>query len=114
MTKDREQIERCLAAVDAYEASGQKASVWAAAHGVAIRDLASWCAHARRWRARLQGVTVESAPRAPAAGFVAAAIPVTTAASVRVELTVASGMVALHWPMSHVRELAAWVREVAR
>ena len=113
MTKDRERIEQCLAVVDAYEASGQKASAWAAANGVAIRELASWCGHARRWRARLNGATAESVQRTAATGFVAATLPPISAA-VRMEWPTASGAVTLHWPMSHVRELSAWLREVAR
>lgn len=117
MTKEREVIERCLAVVDAYEASGQKASVWAQASGVSIRELASWCGHARRWRARLQGAAGEPVARSvtgSATGFVAAAMPASPSASVRVEYPGSSGPVALHWPMSHLRELATWLREVAR
>jgi hypothetical protein len=114
MTKDREQIERCLAVVDAYEASGQKAGAWAAAHGVGLRELASWCAHAERWRARLHGVRFEPGSREPVVGFVAATLSANPSATVRVELPMASAMVSLHWPISHVHELAAWVREVAR
>jgi hypothetical protein len=114
MTKDREQLERCLAVVDAYRASGQKASVWAAAHGVSLGELSSWCCHARRWRSRLDGA-LEWTPSPPTTGFVAARIGVASpAATVRVELPVSSVTLALHWPLSHARELAAWVREVAR
>jgi len=43
---DREQMQRCLDAVVAYRASGQKGRVWALANAVSERSLASWCAHA--------------------------------------------------------------------
>ena len=59
---DREQMQRCLDVVAAYRASGQKGKAWAQANGVPERTLASWCAHARRWQARLDGVP----PRAEA------------------------------------------------
>ena len=58
---EREGMERCLEQVAAYRASGQKAKAWAQANGVPLRALASWCAHARRWQARLDGV-VAAAP----------------------------------------------------
>lgn len=113
---DRQRIERCLERVTAYRASGQKAKVWAAANGVSVRELASWCAHARRWRASLEGVVLEPATRpAAGAGFVAAGLPsASVAATVRVEVTVGTASVALHWPTSHGRELAAWLRELGR
>jgi hypothetical protein len=125
MTKDQERIESCLAVVDAYEASGQKASEWAQGHGVKLRDLASWCGHAKRWRARLAGAVHERASRQTPEGFVAARLSAVTAAAasaaaglatVRVEVGAnsAAAAVALHWPLSHARELATWVREVAR
>ncbi len=106
---DRQRIERCLEQVAAYKASGQKASEWAAANGVSVRDLASWSAHAR-----LDGATCEPAARKRASGFVAAALPANPSASVRVEINAGTTPVALHWPMSHARELAAWLREVGR
>lgn len=111
--KDRQQIERCLQVVAAYEASGQKASRWCEANAVALRDLASWCGHARRWRAWLD----EAAQQAPAGSgesFVAAVLPSAAPATVRVEISSGATAVALHWPMSHVRELTAWLREVGR
>lgn len=114
MTKDRERIERCLAVVDAYEASGQKASVWALSNGVALRELASWCGHARRWRSRLQGTAMEPAQRAAPTGFVAATMPTGATPAVRLQWPTASGPVTLHWPLSHVRELGSWLREAAR
>ena len=113
--KDREQIERCLQVVAAYEASGRKASDWCEANGVTVRDLASWCAHAQRWRAKLDGVVCAPATQARGGGgFVAATLPGGSSATVRVEMGSGATAVALHWPMSHVRELAAWLREVAR
>ena len=59
---DRQRMESCLEQVAAYRASGQKGRVWAEANGVPPRALASWCAHARRWQARLEGVSAESLP----------------------------------------------------
>jgi hypothetical protein len=137
--KDRERVQRCLEVVQAYEASGQKASVWAEAHGVAIRDLASWCAHARRWRARLQDdaapAAVDRAAQAESRGFVSVPLPApslspwrTTSpspapsaltpplptAEVRLQWPTPAGPLWLHWPLTHARELAAWLREVGR
>lgn len=114
---DRERMERCLEQVAAYRVSGLKASVWAPANGVALKELASWCAHAQRWRARLDGVAVPA--RAPIAvarvgSFVAARVPAPVAATVRVELNAGATRVELHWPVVHTRELAAWLREVGR
>jgi hypothetical protein len=108
-------MKRRLAVVDAYCASGQKAKAWALVHGVSLGELSSWCCHARRWRSRLSGVTLGSRPSPPATGFVAAKIAAEgSSTTVRVELSGASVALALHWPVSHSRELAAWVREVAR
>lgn len=101
----------------AYRASGQKAKQWAAANGVSIRELASWSAHARRWRALLDGVAPEPAPRArTGSGFVAASLPAAATGSVRVEIGVPAGAmpIVVHWPLGAARELAAWVREVQR
>ena len=50
---DRERMRRSLEVVAAYRASGQKSKAWAAANDVPQRMLASWCAHSRRWQARL-------------------------------------------------------------
>ena len=50
---DRQRLERCLETVAAFRASGVKAKEWAPANGVALLELQSWCAHARRWQARL-------------------------------------------------------------
>jgi hypothetical protein len=113
---DRERIERCLAQVAAYQASGQKAKHWAAANGVSIRELASWSAHARRWQSQLDGVAVPEPASRSHAGFVAATLPAAASASVRVEIGAASGAtpLVLHWPVGAARELAAWVREVRR
>ena len=116
---DWQRVERCLAQVDAYVASRQKAKVWAASNGVALRELASWCAHAKRWRARLAGVSAgEPAPGKPI-GFVAARVTGSGQAvlqrdSVRIELQAGPTAVALHWPTTHTRELAAWLRELGR
>ena len=116
---DWQRVERCLAQVDAYVASGQKAKVWAASNGVALRELASWCAHAKRWRGRLAGVSGgEPAPGKPS-GFVPAWVTgagqaVSQRDSVRIELQAGPTAVALHWPTTHTRELTAWLRELGR
>ena len=47
-------------------------------------------------------------------GFVAAGLPPSTGAVVRVELQVGATRMQMHWPLGHVRELATLVREVAR
>ena len=109
---DRQQIEGYLAKVAAYRASGLKASEWAAANGVTVRQLASWSAHAARWQARLDGV--EIAPRERRASFVGAGVPAVSADAVKVEVPGAGGTVILHWPLSHPRELATWLRELGR
>ena len=124
---DRQRVERCLAAVAAFRVSGVKAKVWAPGNGVALLELQSWCAHARRWQARLDeadgvapgGVAGVGGSVAPV-GFVAArlagsarlAAPV--AASVRLELGAGAGRVELHWPLTHVAALGPWLREYTR
>lgn len=118
---DRVEMERRLEQVATYQASGQKAMVWSQANGVPWRMLASWCAHASRWRAQLDGKApperVKRSATAPAqapGGFVAASFPTLAAIpAVRVCLPGAGG-VELHWPLSHTAELAAWLRGVAR
>lgn len=109
---DRQQMERYLAVVAAYRASGLRASVWAEANGVSIRQLASWCAHAERWQSRLEGGSAGTAATPKATGFVAARVsqPGVAAASIRVEFRAGSGRVEIHWPVSHARDLAAFVR----
>ena len=108
---DRERMERCLEQVKAYQASGMKGHEWAEANGVAPRALSSWCAHAKRWQARLDGV---SAPTQKVGGFVAAHVPAASTATVRIELHAGSTRVELHWPVANTRDLAAWLREVGR
>jgi len=110
---DRERMERCLRQVAAYRASGLKGSTWADANGVSLRELSSWCAHAQRWQARLDGVPI-SAPAPKVAGFVAARVPAAIAATVRIELHAGATRVELHWPVANARELAAWLREVGK
>jgi hypothetical protein len=110
---DRERMERCLQQVAAYRASGLKGNAWAEANGVPLRALSSWCAHAQRWQARLDGVPA-SALEPKVAGFVAARVPAATAATVRIELRAGSTALELHWPVANGRELAAWLREVGR
>ena len=110
---DRQRLERCLEQVAAYRASGRKASEWSEENGVALRALSSWCAHAGRWRARLDGVVPMGSTRS-SGGFVAARMPRAEAGSVRLELDAGATRVELHWPLSHARELATWLRELGR
>jgi len=110
---DRQRMEDYLGHVAAYRASGKKASQWATEHGVPLRSLASWCAHAGRWQARLDGVSLPVVPKP--VGFVAARLPAASAAgSVRIELQTGTTAVALHWPTTHTLELAAWLQAMAR
>ena len=114
---DRQRMQRCLEQVAAYRASGQTAKVWAEANGVPMRVIASWCAHSRRWQARLDGVVL---PRTgEPAGFVAArvattAAPAGAAATVRIEVQAGTSRIELHWPLAATRELACWLREAGR
>ena len=111
---DRQQMESCLERVAAYRASGQTAKVWAEANDVPMRVIASWCAHSRRWQARLDGVSLgPSAPPRPN-GFVSARVaPSAASASVRVALNAGTARLELHWPLAHTRELAALLRELS-
>ncbi len=114
---DRQHMERCLEQVAAYRASGQKANVWAEANDVPLRALASWCAHARRWQARLDGVSLERKPAPSPGGFVAARVAPSAAAStatVRVEFNAGGARLDVHWPLAHARELASLLRELSR
>ena len=116
MDLDRQRLEQCLEQVVAYRASGLKATAWAVANGVELRELQSWCAHSKRWRARLDGVELASPARGH--GFVAVqaalAQPAPTLTCIRVELGSGAGRVDLHWPLSHARDLATWLREFSR
>ena len=112
---DRQKVESCLRQVAAYRASGLKAKEWAAANGVALGMLQSWCTHAGRWQARLDGVSPEPSPAARPSGFVAARVaPGAASTSVRVELNVGGTRLDLHWPLAHTRELASLLREFGR
>ena len=113
---DRDRVQRCLDVVRVYRASGQKAKEWAPANGVPERVLASWCAHSRRWQARLDGVVADPSPRTRPNGFVAARVAPNASSreTVHVELNSGAARVELHWPLAHTRELAALVRELAR
>lgn len=134
MAVDRERVVRCLAAVDAYRASGQKATAWANVNGVAARDLASWCAHAAGWRAWLAG---EVSPRSKQGGGEAARraqaqsltgstsgsalgsrfVPVAVLtdapmldARVDIAWPTQGRVLTLGWPLAHARELAVWLK----
>jgi len=58
MRMDRQQTVRCREVVAEYRASGQKCGVWAAAHGMTSHGLSSWCNHAAKWQAMVDGVDV--------------------------------------------------------
>jgi hypothetical protein len=112
---DRQQMQRCLEQVAAYQASGQTAQAWAEANDVPMRVIASWCAHARRWQAKLDGsiATASAAPKS--GGFVAARVaPSAAATAVRVELSAGPTRLEVHWPLAHTRELAVLLRELGR
>jgi hypothetical protein len=110
---DRQRMQDYLGHVAAYRASGKKASEWAAENGVPLRSLASWCAHAGRWQARLDGVSLPVI--AKPVGFVPAQLPAAPAAgSVRVELHAGTTAVTLHWPTAHTLALAAWLQALSR
>ena len=110
---DRQQMERCLERVAAYRASGQKAKAWAQANGIPMRVIASWCAHSRRWQARLDGIGTGASAAPRPSGFVAARVaPAAALESVRVELNAGPARLELHWPLAHTRELAALLREL--
>ena len=73
--------------------------------GVSLLSLQSRCAHAGRWRARLD--SVEALPPARPSGFVAARVGATAARSfeapsVRVDIGAGGGRVELHWPLAHI------------
>lgn len=110
---DRQRMQDYLVHVAAYRASGKKAAAWATEHGVPLRSLASWCAHAGRWQARLDGVSLPALSKP--VGFVAARLPAASAAgSVRIELHIGATAVNLHWPTAHTIELAKWLQAMAR
>ena len=112
---DRQQMEHCLEQVAAYRASGRTAKVWAEANDVPMRAITSWCAHSRRWQARLDGVSAGPSPAPRPSGFVAARVaPSAATTSVRVELNAGAARLELHWPVAHARELATLLREFSR
>ena len=114
---DRERVRQCMKQVEAYRASGLKAKAWAEANGVALGTLGSWCAHFRRWQAWLDGGALAGADPSMSrpSGFVAARLtPPATASSVRIELSVGTARLELHWPLAQTRELAALLRELGR
>lgn len=113
---DRQRMEQCLERVMAFRASGQKAKVWAEANDVPMRSLSSWCAHSRRWQARLDGVAVDPSAQTRSSGFVAARVgsSATLSTTIRVELSAGATKLELHWPLAHTRELAWLLRELGR
>ncbi len=112
---DRQHAQRCMEQVAAYRASGLKAKAWAETNGVPLGTLGSWCAHYRRWQAKLDGGASAEPATAHPSGFVAARVTTpATASSVRIELNCAASRLELHWPLAHTRELAALLRELGR
>lgn len=111
---DRQQMEHCLERVAAYRASGQRSQQWALANGVKPHELASWCAHAGRWQAKLDGVVLPPAACKPPIAFVAARVPASASALVRIELQTGAARLEFHWPLAHTFELAVLLREVGR
>ena len=109
---DRQRMEQCLASVAAYQASGQRSAQWATANGVKPRELAGWCAHARRWQAKLDGVPFEPSLPKTASGFMSATLPARLAAAVRIEIAAGATRVQLHRPLAHTRELARWLHDL--
>jgi hypothetical protein len=110
---DRQQMQNCLERVAAYRASGQTAQAWAEANDVPMRVIASWCAHARRWQAKLEGLSAVPSTAPKSSGFVSARVaPSAACTAVRVELSAGPTRLELHWPLAHTRELAALLREL--
>lgn len=115
---DRQHAQRCMEQVQAYRASGMKATAWAEANGVPLGTLGSWCAHYQRWQARLEagpGGAGAEHPASRPSGFVAArAATPGAASSVRIEVNAGAARLELHWPLAHARELAVLLRELGR
>jgi hypothetical protein len=110
---NREQMQSCLDVMAAYRASGQEGKAWAQANGVPERSLSSWCAHSRRWQARLDGVV--DAPKSKPIGFVVARVaPGAMSTTVRMQMSCGGTRLDLHWPLAHTIELAALMRELGR
>jgi hypothetical protein len=86
--------------VAAYRAFGHKSKAWTQANGVPEHTLASWCAHARRWQARLDGVNY--APKSQPRGFVAAHLaPDAVSSTVCMKMRCCTVRLDLHWPLAH-------------
>lgn len=104
--------------VEAYRASGMKAKAWAEANGVPLGTLGSWCAHYQRWQHKRDagpGGTGDAPATPRPSGFVAARVAMPAAASsVRIEVGAGAARLELHWPLTHMRELAALLRELGR
>jgi hypothetical protein len=114
---DRQHVQQCMEQVAAYRASGMKAKAWAQANGVPLGTLGSWCAHFKRWQAKLDGRADTGAEPSTArpSGFVVARVASPDAASsVRIELSAGAARLELHWPLAHARELATLLREFGR
>lgn len=113
---DLQHVQRCMEQVAACRATGLKAKVWAEANGVPLGTLGGWCAHYRRWQAKLDGGAAGADPATSRpSGFVAARVASPApASSVRIELNCAASRLELHWPLAHARELAVVLRELGR
>lgn len=84
-----------------------------------LGTLGSWCAHFKRWQAKLDGGLGAGASTEPSTtrptGFVAARVASPCASSsVRIELNAGAARLELHWPLAHTRELAALLCELGR
>jgi hypothetical protein len=101
--------------VAAYRASGKSAKVWAAEHGIGLRQFVSWVGNDARWSSpsgaspRLRPGKHRRGVAAPqtAPSFVAARVD--GSATVRMELVMAAGRLTLHWPLERTGELAALI-----
>ena len=102
---DRLQMLSCQETVAAFRASGQRADEWAQGKAMSVRALSSWCAHAARWQATLEGVAIQPVPRRKpvVGGFVAARVPPSTNEVVLMELQAGQTPVQLNWPLGHAR-----------
>lgn len=77
--------------------------------GAAVGQLERACA---RWQARLDGAELPPRGRRGNAAFVSAVLPAAHGGVVRVEVPGLCGAVVVHWPVTHPRELACWLREM--
>ena len=90
-----------LGEIESGEDNVPTAKVWAEANDVPLHVIASWCAHSRRWQARLDGISTVPALAHRSSGFVVARVaPSVAPTSVRVELNAGlrGSICTGHWP----------------